>query len=99
MAMQQEDRWDVHYQEILDYLNQHKQRPSKYHLEERHMLHWLKYNKKRMKARQLPENRVERLQTLLNLTEAFRRLNQYAYRNPLMDEKEKLQQLSLFDNE
>ena len=95
---QQDDRWDVHYQEIMDFFERNEQRPSKYNMEERHMLHWLKYNKKRMTQGKLQPERIERLKTLLAKAESIRRINQYAYVDPHKDGKPVFTELSLFDD-
>jgi len=43
------------------------------------MLNWIKYNKK-MKARgNMPENRIEKFEKLLELANKYRKVNQNAY--------------------
>ena len=41
------------------------------------MLNWLKANRKAMNAGKMKEERVEKLKELLEMTEQYRRKNQY----------------------
>lgn len=77
-----ERAWNSNWQEIMDYMNRYKRRPSKYHLEDRKMFNWIKYNKK-MKAKGcLSADREEKFVRLLELAEKYRRINQNAYMYP-----------------
>jgi hypothetical protein len=77
--MTQDELWEVNYQEMLDFMTAQKKRPSKHHLEERQMLNWLKYQKKRLAQGKLKPERIEKLQHLFNIANQFLRKNQYAY--------------------
>ena len=49
MAMDREDTWNKKYQALKAYVEEHKQFPDKKKVENRALLNWWKYNKKRMK--------------------------------------------------
>ncbi len=51
--------------------------PSKYRLEEHDHLNWLKANRKAMNAGKMKPERVEKFRKLLELTEQYRRKNQW----------------------
>lgn len=72
--------------EIIAYMDQNKRRPSKHRIEDHKMVNWIKYNKKRMAAGELPEERVDRLNLLLQIAQRYRRLNQYAYLSSSSDD-------------
>ncbi len=93
----QDDRWEKHYNEIVQFMEANKRRPSKYCAEERHMQHWLKYNKKLATQGKLPEEREGRFNELLSLAKSMQRLNQYAYADDTKRNREAVSsQLSLF---
>lgn len=74
-----EEAWNAKCQEIMDYMERFKRRPSKHRVEDHLMLNWIKYNKK-MKARgNMPENRIEKFEKLLELANKYRKVNQNAY--------------------
>ena len=49
MAMDREETWNKNYQALKAYVEGHKQFPDKKKVENRALLNWWKYNKKRMK--------------------------------------------------
>ena len=51
--------------------------PSKHRIEEHDMLNWLKANRKMVNAGKLKAERVEKFRKLLEMTEQYRRKNQY----------------------
>ena len=75
--MTQEERWLVRYNEVVAFIETNKRNPSKHRLEEHDMLNWLKANRKVMNAGLLKPERVEKFKELLELTEQYRRKNQY----------------------
>lgn len=79
MTMTQDERWTLHYQEILKYMRTNKRRPSKHHEEDIPMHNWIKQNKKLLNKGLLPKNRINRFTHLLDIARSFRRVNQYAY--------------------
>ena len=76
-TMTQEERWVLRYNEVVDFLKDNKQNPSKHRLEEHHYLNWLKANRKLMNAGKLKAERVEKFRKLLEMTEQYKRKNQY----------------------
>ena len=75
--MTQEERWLTKYNEVMGFLEENHRNPSKYVAEDRDMLNWLKANRKAMNAGTLKPERVEKFRKLLELTEQYRRKNQY----------------------
>ena len=74
-----EQVWLQHYNEVMDFMQKNKRRPSKHKTEDNVMFEWIKYNKKRMVRGQMPEHRVEKFKRLLRLAESMTRVNQYNY--------------------
>lgn len=75
--MTQEERWIVRYNELMGFLEENHRNPSKHRIEEHDMLNWLKANRKALNAGKLKEERVEKFRKLLEMTEQYRRKNQY----------------------
>ena len=76
--MTQDEKWMAKYKEIVRFIEANKRNPSKYDAVERGEYYtWLKHNRKRMNAGELKHERVEMLKKLLELTEQYRRKNQY----------------------
>ena len=75
--MTQEERWQKRYEEVVDFIEVNKRNPSKYRIEEHDFLNWLKANRKALNAGKMKADRVEKFRKLLEMTEQFRRKNQY----------------------
>ena len=75
--MTQKERWLVRYNEVRSFIETNKRNPSKHRIEEHDMLNWLKANRKTMNAGKMKAERVEKFRKLLELTEQYRRKNQY----------------------
>lgn len=75
--MTQDERWQIRYQEVIDFIEKNHRNPSKHRIEEHDMLNWLKANRKAMNAGTLKPERVEPFKQLLGLIEKYKRLNQY----------------------
>ena len=75
--MTQDERWQKRNEEVVDFIEANKRNPSKHRIEEHDMLNWLKANRKRMNAGVMKPERVEKFRKLLELTEQYRRVNQY----------------------
>lgn len=94
----QDERWELHYSEIMQFMKEKKRRPSKHFAEDRAMLNWIKYNKKLVARHELPADRQEKFKTLLQTADEFRRVNQYAYGSPKSkEEKQQTKELPLFE--
>ena len=55
--MTQEERWLKRYEEVMAFIESNKQNPSKYVVEERLMVHFLKRGRKMLNAGELAEPR------------------------------------------
>lgn len=75
--MTQDERWQIRYQEVIDFIEKNHRNPSKHRLEEHDMLNWLKANRKKMNAGELNPERVANFNKLLTLMEQYKRKNQY----------------------
>lgn len=75
--MTQDERWMVRYNEVIDFIQSNHRNPSRHRIEEHDMLNWLKANRKQMNAGKLKEDRVEKFRKLLEMTEQYKRKNQY----------------------
>ena len=68
----------VRYNEVRDFIVTNQRNPSIHRIEEHDMLNWLKANRKKMNAGELKEPRLGMFKELLELSEKYRRKNQYA---------------------
>ena len=76
-TMTQEERWMTRYDEVVAFIQANKRNPSRHRLEEHDHLNWLKANRKLMNAGKMKLERVEKFRRLLEMTEQYRRKNQY----------------------
>ena len=77
MVMTQDERWQKRYEEVTDFIEVNKRNPSKHRIEEHDYLNWLKANRKVLNAGKMRAERVEKFRKLLEMTEQYRRKNQY----------------------
>ena len=75
--MTQEERWLARYNKVVMFIETNHRNPSKHRIEEHDMLNWLKANRKVMNAGKMKAERVEKFRKLLEMTEQYRRKNQY----------------------
>lgn len=75
--MTQEERWKVRYQEVKFFIETNHRNPSKYVAEERLMVHFLKRGKKMLNAGELAEPRLSQFLKLLELSNRYKRVNQW----------------------
>lgn len=75
--MTQDERWMVKYIEVVTFIETNKRNPSRHRIEEHDYLNWLKANRKAMNAGKMKIERVEKFRKLLEMTEQYRRKNQY----------------------
>lgn len=76
--MKQDERWLEKYSEVVEFIKSNKRNPSRYIDEERgRYLNWLKHNRKLFTAGEMKEDRVEKFRELMELSEKYKRLNQY----------------------
>ena len=78
LPMTQEERWLGRCEEVKSFIETNKRNPSKYDEGERgKYLNWLKANRKVLNAGKMKAERVEKFRKLLEMTEQYRRKNQY----------------------
>ena len=75
--MTQDERWLVRYNEVMGFLEKNHRNPSRHRIEEHDYLNWLKANRKVMNAGKMKEERVEKFGKLLEMTEQYKRKNQW----------------------
>ena len=75
--MTQDERWLVRYNEVMGFLEENHRNPSKHRIDEHDHLNWLKANRKVLNAGKMKAERVEKFRKLLELTELYRRKNQW----------------------
>ncbi len=75
--MTQEERWQIQYDEVVEFIESNHRNPSRHRLEEHDMLNWVKANRKVLNAGKMKAERVEPFMKLLELSEQYRRKNQY----------------------
>lgn len=75
--MTQDERWNIRYNEVIEFIETNHRNPSRHCIEEHDMLNWLKANRKRMNCGVLKPERVELFHKLLELTVQYKRKNQY----------------------
>lgn len=75
--MDHETRWLTRYNEVKTFIETNKRNPSKYNPEEKLMNHFLKRGGKLMNAGALQEPRLGMFKELMELSEKYKRVNQY----------------------
>ncbi|MBP3758089.1 MAG: hypothetical protein J6I61_12535 [Prevotella sp.] len=80
--MNNNERWESMYLQIVGYLYTYKRRPSKYYNEDLRMVNWMKYNRKLELRGELSPERLKKFNVLTALCEKYQRINQNAYVNP-----------------
>lgn len=61
MASLNDMKWQLHYEELKAYLEEHRQLPDKKKVDNRGLLNWWKYNKKLAKSGKLSDERRQLL--------------------------------------
>ena len=75
--MTQDETWLVRYNEVKSFIETNHRNPSKYYDEEKLMVHFLKRGRKLMNAGELQAPRLGMFKELLELSELYKRKNQY----------------------
>ena len=75
--MTHEERWMTRYNVVIKFIEDNYRNPSKHRIEEHDMLNWLKANRKLMNAGELKPERVAAFKELQELSDKYRRKNQY----------------------
>ena len=76
--MTQDEKWITKYNEVKTFIVTNKRNLSRYDSMERGLYcNWLHHNRKQMNAGTLKPERVEKFRKLLEMTEQYRRKNQW----------------------
>ena len=75
--MTQDEKWHMRYLEVIGFIETNQRNPSRHRIEEHDYLNWLKANRKILNAGRMKPERVEKFRKLLEMTERYRRKNQY----------------------
>ena len=75
--MTQKEKWEHRYNEVVSFIETNKRNPSRHRIEEHDHLNWLKANRKALNVGKMKAERVEKFRKLLEMTELYRRKNQY----------------------
>lgn len=75
--MTQDEKWILRYYEVAEFIESNHRNPSRHRIEEHDYLNWLKANRKALNAGTMKLERVEKFRKLLEMTEQYRRKNQY----------------------
>ena len=75
--MTQDERWHIRYEEVKTFIEENHRNPSKYIGEERNMHTFIKHTRKQQNQGLLKADRIEEFKTLLELSEKYKRKNQY----------------------
>ena len=75
--MTQDERWLARYYEVKAFIETNHRNTSKYYPEEKLMVHFMKRNRKLMNADVLVDPRLGMFRELLELSEKYKRKNQY----------------------
>ena len=67
----------VKYIEVVTFIETNKRNPSRHRIEEHDYLNWIKANRKALNAGKMKPERMEKFRKLLEMTELYRRKNQY----------------------
>ena len=75
--MTQDERWQAKYKEVVEFIESNRRNPSRHRIEEHDMLNWVKANRKALNAGKMRAERVEAFKRLLEMSEQYRRKNQW----------------------
>ncbi len=75
--MTQDELWLSKYQEVVKFIEKNQRNPSKHRIEEHLMLNWVKHNRKLLNAGKMAPERAAMFGELVELSEKYRRKNQY----------------------
>lgn len=75
--MTQDERWQIRYDEVKNFIEREHRNPSKYAPEVRNMVNFLKHTRKQMNQGLLKAERIPMFEKLLELMEQYKRKNQW----------------------
>lgn len=75
--MTQDEKWQMQYEQMMDFMETHHRRPSMHRIEEHDLLNWFKHTKKMIAKGDYPLDRLEKFAKLMKIADKYRRINQY----------------------
>lgn len=75
--MTQDEKWLKNYHAVMEYMEANKRNPSKYDITVRSLYTWIRHQRKVMNAGKMQGERLDLFNELLEMTEQFKRKNQY----------------------
>ena len=75
--MTQDEKWQMQYEQMMDFMETHHRRPSKHRIEEHDLLNWFKHTKKQTAKGGYSPERLEKFAKLIEVANKYRRKNQY----------------------
>lgn len=75
--MTQDERWQIRYNEVIEFISTNHRNPSKYVDEERNMVNFLKHTRKQLNQGVLKSDRIKEFNKLLRLMEENKHVNQW----------------------
>ena len=75
--MTQDERWQIRYNEVIEFISTNHRNPSKYVDEERNMVNFLKHTRKQLNQGLLKSDRIKEFNKLLRLMEENKHVNQW----------------------
>ena len=77
ISMTQDEKWITRFKEVVMFIEANHRNPSRHRIEEHDYLNWLKANRKALNAGRMKSERVEKFRKLLEMTEKYKRKNQW----------------------
>lgn len=75
--MTQDERWNIRYHEVKEFVKSNKRRPSKYAPEERNAWNWFGHTQKQYNSGGLKAKKMGIFEKLMRLCEEYKHVNQY----------------------
>ena len=75
--MTQDQKWQMNFLAVKEFIDTNHRNPSKHRIEEHLLLNWVKQQRKLMNAGALKPERIKAFESLLTLIEEKKRVNQW----------------------
>ena len=75
--MTQDEKWQIQYEQMMEFMEANRRRPSKHRIEEHDLLNWFKHTKKMIAKGGYSPDRLEKFAKLMDVANKYRRKNQY----------------------
>ena len=77
--MTQEQRWQIRYDEVMNFMEREHRKPSRHKIEEHLMLYFIKHSRKLPNAGEMKEGRVETFKQMMAKMEEYKRKNRWEW--------------------